>query len=473
MQLPPLLFESILFTCSMNGMAQHNIGTGLAKEIFLENCASCHGEEMAGEGSVGSLIDGEWQFGDSDVAIADVVRRGRKLLGMPGFDDKLSTSEIRSLVILIRESEQLTKLPVVVDRTKITNTVFTTQHHNFKLELVAERAGTLWGLDVLPGGSLLATQQNGKLWQFKDAKIIGPIINTPKVLFAWQGGLLDVKVHPDYEKNGWIYLSYVASSNDGSMTHVVRGRLKDGRWQDQETIFSVPSHFHSNTGHHYGSRIVLDKGYIFISVGDRGNRQAAQDLSQPVGKIHRLFDDGRVPQDNPFISQKGSYSSIWTLGHRNPQGMDFNSQTKTIWASEHGPRGGDEVNLILRKRNYGWPVLTSGMNYDGSPISANTTGDGYQDPKKSWTPSISPGGIKFYHGKQFPHWKNNLFVGAMGAQELHRLDIVDKKIRKDEVIFKGLGRVRDVASDVDGNLLVLINTSQPKKSFIYRLVAAE
>lgn len=463
------IFFIALHLClfSALSMAQYNSGQGAAKDLYLEHCASCHGQDLSG-GLGSALNDAQWQFGSTDEAIARNIAEGITAAGMPAWQASLDETQIRSLVILLREeakiaataqSEQEQSLPAR----------FSSQHHDFMLEEIATTEGLLWGIDFLPDGSILATERMGRLWLKREGEQPSQILNTPTVLAEWQGGLLDVKVHPKYKKNGWIYLSFSEKSEQGAMTAIVRGRIRDGKWVDEQSIFRVPPELHVGTGHHYGSRIEILNGYIYFSVGERGQREHAQDLAQPGGKIHRLHEDGRIPSDNPFVKTEGAYPSIWSLGHRNPQGMDIHPRRSEIWTSEHGPRGGDEINIIKAGENYGWPLITHGMNYDGTAISNDQEKAGYTSPIHYWTPSISPGGIQFYEGDQFPHWRSSLFIGGMGAKEVHRLELKGTEVLTDEVIYSGPGRVRDIAVDDKGFVYLLLNTREPESGKIIRM----
>ena len=255
------------------------------------------------------------------------------------------------------------------------------------------------------------------------------------------------------------------------MIKIVRGKIVRDQWTQEEIIFDVPARFHHSSGLHFGSRFVFKNRYLFFSIGDRGQRLQAQDLRTPAGKIHRIYDDGRIPEDNPFVHLKHAYKSIWAYGNRNPQGLDAHPVTGELWESEHGPRGGDEVNIIQRGENYGWPVITYGMNYDGSPITGETHRKGMQQPVHYWVPSISVCGIDFYEGDLFSGWKNDLFAGGLASQELHRLVIRRDKVVRDEVILKNQGRVRDVLSGPDGYIYVILNHTLAL-STIQRLVPA-
>ena len=451
-------------------LAQYNIGTGGARALYEASCAACHGVALEG-GSAGSLLDGEWINGAGDEAIARSIRDGVPGTAMPAWGSSLTPGQIRSLVILLHEQRESDRLKALEKANTVEpGRIFESALHAFRLEPVFEQAGMLWAMDFLPDGSLLATQREGTLWQLVGGKPTA-IAGTPEVFVKSQGGLLDVKVHAHGDAPPWIYLSFSEKSAQGAMTAVVRGRIREGRWVDQQDVFRVPVEKHVDTAYHYGSRLAIAGDYVYISVGDRGRKEMAQQLDRPNGKIHRLHLDGRVPNDNPFRAP-GQFASTWSFGHRNPQGLDAHPVTGEIWASEHGPRGGDEVNHIRRGRNYGWPLVSHGMDYDGTAISASPRMPGVEEPARYWTPSISPGGIAFYTGERFPGWKGNLFVGGQGARELHRLTLDGNSVVSDETVMAGQGRVRDVANGPDGFLYVVLNDPEPATSSIHRLIPA-
>ncbi|MFO1523972.1 MAG: PQQ-dependent sugar dehydrogenase, partial [Kiritimatiellia bacterium] len=288
-----------------------------------------------------------------------------------------------------------------------------------------------------------------------------PVSGTPEVIHHGQGGLMDVAVHPDYAKNGWIYLALADGWREGNdprtLTAIVRGRIKDNAWTDQEWIFRADRKFYTNAGVHFGSRIVFRNGYVFFVVGERGGWKEAQDLGRPNGKIYRLFDDGRVPPDNPFVDVAGSIPGIWSYGHRNPQGLVFDPRNGDLLATEHGPRGGDELNLIRRGANYGWPEITYGMNYDGTPITGKTAQEGMEQPLVYWTPSIAACGLAAVTGDRFPQWRGDFLAGALKQEEIRRIRVIDRKATDQEIILKGIGRVRDVKVSPDGYIYVVLN----------------
>ena len=453
----------------LNAEAQNAIGSGNIASVYSNNCAVCHGAKL--EGGIGSALnDDVWQFASNDDERADVIRNGIANTEMPAWGDKLSDLEIRALVILMHEQKQLANSQSILQKTTGKDGIFSTEDYSFSLERVAGGEGMLWSMDFLPDGSIISTQRDGVLWHFKGSER-QVITGIPKVWQNGQGGLLEVQLHPDYAKNKWIYLTYSESVKPGrGITAIVRGKIKNNEWVEQQEIFHAPVKFHGSKGHHFGSRLVFDNGYLFFGIGDRGEMEQAQDISRPNGKIHRIFDDGRVPKDNPFYNTDKAFKTIWAYGNRNPQGMDKHPLTGELWETEHGPRGGDETNLIKKGKNYGWPVITYGMNYNGQPISSQTHKDGMEQPEHYWVPSIAVCGIDFYEGDVFPKWKYNLIVGGLASEELHRLVIEDNKVVKDEILMKNQGRIRDVANGPDGHIYVILNQGQNKIGSIFKLM---
>jgi glucose/arabinose dehydrogenase len=239
---------------------------------------------------------------------------------------------------------------------------------------------------------------------------------------------------------------------------------------DQATIYQSPAHLYVDDNTHFGSRFLFDaSGHLFFTIGDRGTMTDAQALGNPNGKVHRVFDDGRVPPDNPFVATPGALGTIWSLGNRNPQGLAWHPVTGQMWSTEHGPRGGDELNVIEKGRNYGWPTATYGINYDGTPITDTTSAAGLEQPVTYWTPSVAPSGIAFYTGDRFPGWKHDLFIAMLLGNQLRRVTVSGHIVTHQETIFKGFGRVRHVINGPDGLLYVALN--DPGR--IVRLVPAD
>jgi glucose/arabinose dehydrogenase len=432
-----------------------------AEQMYKSFCASCHGAEMSG-GLGPALNDEVWKYGGSDADITRIIKKGVPKTGMPAWEKSLSDENIRALIVLIRErGYQQNAASTDTEAEELT-----AAGHTFILEKVAEAPGELWSMDFLADGRMIATQTSGKLWVFaKDGKP-QEITGVPSVWRKGQGGLLQVQRHPDAAA-GWIYLTYADAGGKGAMTKIVRGKINGNQWVDQQTIYSADLKFYSDAGVHFGSRMVFQDDYLFFSVGDRGQQDQAQDLSRPNGKIHRLHADGRIPEDNPFIKDKNALPSIWSYGHRNPQGLALQPGTGNLWDAEHGPRGGDEINLIRQSANYGWPVITYGMNYNGTPITSETHKEGMEQPRHYWVPSIAVSAVDFYTGDRFPNWRNHLLVGSLAKEQMRLVRIEGDKVVADELLFQGRGRIRDVVNGPDGYPYVVVLRSS---GAIYRLV---
>lgn len=449
-------FAATAFFFSTVG-AQYAIGTGEAADLYQQHCMVCHGGEL--EGGLGSsLVDGKWIYGGSHLEIAQTIKGGLPDAGMEGFGSTLSAEQIRSLVIYVQEVAQMAALESLEEELRPASGVYQTEHHRFRLEALTEIEGVPWSLAFLPDGSMYVTERGGELYHF-EAGVLNPVSGLPRVRARGQGGLMEVALHPNYSENGWVYLGYSHANHSGDgMTRVIRGKITDQRWGSEEVIYSAPKGSYISTTRHFGTRFVFKDGYLFFAIGDRGEKQDAQDLSKPNGKMHRVYDDGRVPEDNPFLGVEDALPTIWTYGHRNPQGMDLDPRTGELWSTEHGPRGGDETNLIKRGLNYGWPVITYGMNYNGTPITDKTEQAGMEQPAHFWTPSIAVCGIDFYEGDGFPAWKHDLLVSGMASQQLHRLVIEGSEVVSDEIILKNAGVIRDVESGPDGFIYLLLIT---------------
>lgn len=447
-----------------------------AQQTYDKYCASCHGKQLTG-GMGPSLVDTVWKHGSDDTSIANAIKNGAPRAGMPAWKAMFDEQTIRSLVILIREQGKRHSENTNAKTHTQPNGTYTTKDHAFNITKTAELPGTIWAVSALDQNTLIATLKDGRLFTIT-AGSPKEITGIPTVWSDNQAGLLDVIAHPNYSENGWIYLSYVdkktSITGTRGMTAVVRGKISNGKWVQQEQIFKAEDEFYTGTGYHFGSRFAFVDDYLFFSIGDRANKDQAQDLSQPNGKIHRLHLDGRTPKDNPFINDKNAYPTVWSYGHRNPQGLDTHPVTNQLWETEHGPRGGDEVNLIEPKLNYGWPKITYGMNYNGTPMDAGTHKAGMEQPLHYWVPSIATGGIDFYDGDKFPRWKNHILTSGMAAQALHlvTLDKSHSKVVSDEVLFNGLGRVRDVLSGPDGLIYVAINPNGGASGIIYAMQPA-
>lgn len=327
---------------------------------------------------------------------------------------------------------------------------------SFKVDTIAVDLKNPWGMAWLPDGRMLLTERSGEIRVIKDGKLTEDRISgVPDVYARGQGGLLDIKLHPNYAENGWIYISYSSPNpdGDGANTAIMRAKLEENSFVNQEKLFQATPY--STRGQHYGSRIVFDdNGFMFFSVGERGEMENAQNLGNHSGKIHRLHDDGRIPTDNPFAGNDAAMPSIWSYGHRNPQGMIRDASTGTIWAHEHGPRGGDELNIVEKGKNYGWPEISYGINYNGTILTEYQEKEGMEQPVHQWTPSIAPCGMAHYTGDQFPEWKGNLFVGALAFRSLARVVVSGNSFVEEEKLLDQIGRVRAVEQGPDGYIYV-------------------
>jgi len=330
-----------------------------------------------------------------------------------------------------------------------------TEKETFKIETFIDGFDVPWGMAFLPNKNLIVSDRNGSLWlvDYK-SKTKTHIIGVPEVRYKGQGGLLDIQVHPEFINNNYIYIgftSYLKSKKNKTFTSVVRGILENNSLTDQKIIYKADDIYYSNNTVHYGTRIVFDKeGYLYFSIGDRGERNQAQLLDYPNGKIHRLHDDGSIPKNNPFIQEKNAIKSIWTYGNRNPQGLAIHPVSAIIFETEHGPRGGDELNILSSGKNYGWPEITYGKNYSGTTITKYTHKEGMEQPVIHWTPSIAVCGIDFYDGEIFKNWKNDLLVSSLKFENLYRLKIKDNKVTEQEIVYRAGSRIRDVETGPEG-----------------------
>lgn len=337
---------------------------------------------------------------------------------------------------------------------------------DFTVEMVVDSLSVPWGLVFLKNGEMLISEQSGDLIIFKDGKKTN-VTNVPEVYFRGQGGLLDLELDPDYENNGWIYISYSSKEGDekGGNTAIMRAKLEGNALVQNELLYKAAPN--TTKGQHYGGRIEFDNdGYLYFSAGERGERDInPQDITRDNGKIYRINSDGSIPTDNPFVNDETAKHAIYSYGHRNPQGLVKHPETGVIWDHEHGPRGGDEINIIKPGKNYGWPVITYGINYSGTPITDKTEMDGMEQPIHYWVPSIAPSGVTFVTSDKYPGWKGDLLVGSLAFQYLEHLTMDGEKVTNREKLLEGMGRVRNVRQGPDGLIYVSIEGKG-----IYKLV---
>ncbi|MEE8500750.1 MAG: PQQ-dependent sugar dehydrogenase [Kiloniellales bacterium] len=338
--------------------------------------------------------------------------------------------------------------------------IFESEKQRFRVTTITRGLEHPWGLAFLPDGAMLVTERPGRLRLIREGVLDPvPIAGVPEVAASGQGGLLDVVLHPEFVRTRLVYLSYAGKGRGGAGTEVARARLTDGRLEGLETIFAVEPK--SRGGRHFGSRLAFGaEGHLYITTGERGDSERSQDLADAAGSIVRLTADGGVPDDNPFLGRADARPEIFSYGHRNPQGLARHPVSDRIWAVEHGPRGGDEVNVIRAGANYGWPVITFGVSYIGVPIGEGTAKPGMAQPVTYWDPSISPSGMAFYTGEAFPAWRGNLFVGALSGEVLVRLELDGERVVHEERLLQALGtRIRDVRQGPDGRLYLLTDES--------------
>ncbi len=434
-----------------------------AQKNYKNFCAGCHGEKMD------AFADRKWKYGNTREDLFKGIKHGYADGGMPAYDSAFNNEEIYALADYIlagiknRERYDFNTAPAVQN-------LFISENQNVKLDTIVKGIESPWSMVFLPGNEMLVTEKSGKLYRVKKDRSLQVISGSPAVTADGQGGLLDVILHPDFKKNNIIYLSYSAFKKEGAATlattAIMKAVLKKDKLQDQKIIFEALPY--STTRHHYGSRMVFGQdGLLYFSVGERGNeKQNPQSLQNDLGKIHRIKDDGSIPADNPFINTPGAKPSIFTYGNRNPQGLTLQPGTGLIWSHEHGPRGGDEINIIGAAKNYGWPAISFGINYNGKTITDKTAMPGMEQPLLYWIPSIAPSGMAFVTGNRYKSWKGDLLVGSLRFKYLNRCTVKDGKVTGEELLLKNIGRLRDVRMGPDGYIYVSVENP----GFIFKLI---
>ena len=431
--------------------------------FYNDTCAKCHGANgEGGGGGTRTLLTADKYDQKLDRPFFDAIKNGVPDMGMEAYGASMSDEQIWAQVVHIREL-QAKALRREHGSPQAVNGVYHSKRQNFRLETVAEEGLRLpWSVDWLPDGKMLVTNRSGALNVFDKGRR-GSIEGLPASVEHGQGGLMEVAVHPDYAKNGWLYLSYTEQKDRGFMTKIVRGKLsftgENGRFSDQQTIWEADPKFYTGTGIHFGSKIVFDgKGHVFFSVGERGSNMLAQQLANPWGKIYRLNEDGSEPADNPFIGIEGAIKGTWSYGHRNPQGLTIDAKGQ-LWDTEHGPRGGDELNRIEKGANYGWPAVSFGINYNDTPFRLPWPKPDQKInlPVFRWTPSIGASGFKPVSGNAYPQWKGDLIAGGLSGANVDRFRIKDGTLIEREELLHGLGRVRDIGIGRDGLVYVVLN----------------
>ncbi len=489
--------------------AQAQAYSGVTESIalFQENCTVCHGENLEGAPQ-GTPLLGELRHGDAMADITASISSGYAASGMPTWRDSLSSAQIRNIALFILETRANInyetsnfELPISIPSEKIE-----TELHSFRLETLASNLNPLpFSIEPLPDGRVLLTEKT------RGVSIIGQngeqselIRGTPQAyddiyrlttrldIERGMGWLFDIVLHPNYEENGWIYLYFgdrcsdcnaISRERDSpvSMNKLVRGKIEDGVWVGQETIWQADiEHYGAASDVGAGGRVAFDNtGHVYFSVGMKGgsNYRGIQDLSTPWGKIHRVYDDGSIPEDNPFAGRDDVYRSIYTYGHRSPQGLEFDPQNGELWGTEHGPRGGDELNLLLPGRNYGWPLYSLGMDYDGSPVEyGKDLGIAFeladiQQPIVDLTPSPAVSSFIISTSEQFPEWKGDFLVASLKARSLFRFHIENNELVHRETLLQDFARIRDIEMGFNGDIYLLLEHNSGGR--IIRLVPTD
>jgi len=431
--------------------------------LYNDTCAKCHG--LAGEGGgagTQSLLTREKFDQKYDKPYFDAIKKGVPDAGMEAYGATMTDEQIWGLVVHIREL-QGRALREQFGSPKAENGVYKSKHQDFRLETVVDRGAGLdipWSIDWLPDGKMLVTNRSGALVVVENGKVGSAIEGVPESVHMGQGGLMEVAVHPSYRQTGWIYLSFTdpAKNGNGGMTKIVRGKLQfsggTARWTGTQTIYEAAQEFYTRAGVHFGSKIVFDgKGHIYFSVGERGTNMRAQDTATPYGKIMRVNEDGSIPADNPIPG-----NPMWSYGHRNQQGLTLDLEGN-LWDTEHGPRGGDEFNLIKKGGNYGWPVIAFSINYSDAPFRTPwpTPDQKMLLPEFRWLPSIGASGMDTVRGAAFPKWRGDILAGGLVGQNLDRFRVANGRMVEREELLHGHGRVRDIAVASDGTIYLAMN----------------
>ena len=413
---------------------------------YANFCASCHWDDL------GWFKARKWKYGKDEEALYSSIATGYSDFGMLGYADTLTKEEITNLAkfiyLKLELEEKATYSP--------DEGIYLTEELKIRPDTVIKGLNVPWGLAFLPDGDMLVNEREGKMLRYRNGILIAEIKGLPEIHADGQGGLMDIRLHPDYSSNGWIYIAYTGlpeKGKEGWNTSIMRAKLKDNTLVEKQLLFEGTPPLTSN--YHFGCKITFDdKGHLFFCVGERGTMKKVHDLTNDWGKVHRLNDDGSVPGDNPYVNTPGARQSIWSYGHRNPQGLVVSPFDGTLWESEHGPKGGDELNLIEPGKNYGWPYITFGINYDGKVISPDTAMTGMEQPATYWIPSIAPCGMTFVKGGKYKNWDGDILIGSLRFRYLVRVKLKDGKVIHKEVLLNNIGRMRNVEVSPDGFVYV-------------------
>lgn len=454
MKCPGILFCIALFPC-LPVFAQEG------ETLYKTYCAGCHGNEMQGN-TAGTLIKTDWKYGRGKSAIVRNIRFGISGTEMIAWGPVLKDNGIAAIADYIIASQE-----VPPNEPRPIPARLTTKQYVLNVEeLVSEGLNTPWAIEFVNARRALISERTGGLRWMADGKLDPqPVQGLPKTYSQHTtGGFLDIALDPDHQSNSWVYLAFSQTDGDPErkdargMTKIVRGRIRGHQWTDEQTLFEVADSLKIPGGNRWGCRFLFDKeGHLYFTIGDMARAMDSQDPGKPSGKVFRIHADGSIPEDNPFAGKAGALGAIFTIGNRNVQGLAIHPVTGEIWATEHGPMGGDELNILKKGSNYGWPLVTYGVDYSGEIVSDKTEMQGMKPPVLQWTPSIAVCPAEFITGDVFPKWKNNLMVGALAFEEIRRLVVNEHSVTEEEVILKGVGRVRDLKTGPDGALYVLLN----------------
>lgn len=459
--------------------------------LFQRNCASCHGAERQGTGLGPSLSPQTYRYGGRREDLVRIIRNGVPSRGMPTFGAMLTAQQVEALADFLPKREakpqpqaRQTQAPPAEPKREfdaVPGTVDTLDYA-VRAEVFADGLETVWAIAFVDADTALVTERPGRLRIIRNGVLQPqPVAGIPKVYVHGhrvdQSGLFDVAVDPDHARNGWVYLSYShrldATGPEGdplAMTRIVRGRIRDNTWVDEEVLFEADPSTYGEPFWHFGGRMLFDReGRLLFSVGDRGVQELAREPGRPSGKIHRIMPDGSIPPDNPFRGRDGALATIHSLGHRNPQGMAIEPSSGRIWSTEHGPRGGDELNIVVPGGDYGWPIVSHGINYDGTVLTPHTRAEGVVQPVHYWRPSIGVSGLAFYHGDEFPLWEGKVLATGLATRDLRLLTLDDDRVQHEEIIFRTEGRPYEPVVGPDGAIYLV--TAAPGK--VLRLTAQE
>lgn len=434
-----------------------------AEENYKTYCASCHGSQIL------AFAGHRWKHGREEADIFKAIKEGFPGTEMISWAAAFSDEQITDLThYILKGIEDVAKYGF--EEESLESDTFKTELLTVELDTIISGMVQPWGMVFLPSGDMLVTEQAGQMYRIDENLEMNPISGVPEVRYNGQGGLMDLELHPDFVNNHWLYVSYSGQRIEGTDTLagtvLSRYKFANDQLTNEEILFEA--HPYGTSGSHFGGRIEFDNdGYLFFSVGDRRKEnENPQFLSNHCGKIHRMMDDGSVPPDNPFVGQDSVVPTIFSYGHRNPQGLALHPSNGQIWSHEHGPRGGDEVNIIKPGLNYGWPVISYGIEYDGRTFTNEVEREGMEQPLLYWVPSIAPCGASFVTTDKYPGWEGDFLVGSLRFKYLNRCVVEDDKIIREEPLLKGVGRLRNVRIGPDGYIYIAVE----EPGYVFRLM---